>query len=171
MSTVTITGRVHFGRAGGGGAKVLRAGPPPAPVPPGRVPRVARLMALAVKLDGLVRSGAVADYATLARLGHVTRARVTQVMSLTLLAPDIQEELLFLPPVIHGRDPLVLRDLLPIAAVPDWRLQRRAWTAARGRCGAGAITCVVSRGGGRLPRRTSGAAGEENMHAASGDQA
>ncbi len=45
----------------------------------------------------LIREGVVTDYAELARLGHVTRARVTQIMNLLHLAPDIQETLLFLP--------------------------------------------------------------------------
>ncbi|GAB6184632.1 hypothetical protein JCM17478_01340 [Thermopirellula anaerolimosa] len=62
---------------------------------------------------------------------HVMRARVTQIMDLLGLAPDIKEELLFLPPVQRGRDPLVLRDLLPIAAEPDWQRQRRMWREAR----------------------------------------
>jgi len=128
---VTVGGTIHFGREGRGARKVLRPGAPPPAPPPGRVPRVARLMALAIKLDGLVRAGVVADYAALARLGHVTRARVTQVMNLTLLAPDIQESVLFLPPVVRGRDPVVLKDLLPIAAEPDWKLQHRAWSATR----------------------------------------
>ena len=35
----------------------------------------------------------------------VTRARMTQIMNLLNLAPDIQEELLLLPPVTEGRDP------------------------------------------------------------------
>ena len=61
-------------------------------------------MALALRLDHLVRTGAIADYATLARLGHVSRARVSQILSLLLLAPDIQETLLFLPPTEPGRD-------------------------------------------------------------------
>jgi hypothetical protein len=84
-------------------------------------------MALAIRFDGLVRRGEVADQAELARLGHVTRARITQIMNLLCLAPDIQESLLFLAPVERGRDPLVLRDLLPIAAEPDWQRQRRKW--------------------------------------------
>jgi hypothetical protein len=96
-------------------------------LPAGRVPRVARLMALALRLEGLVRTGAVRDYAELARLGHVTRARMSQVMSLLNLAPDLQEQILFLPPTLAGRDPLVLRQLLPIAAQPDWQRQRRQW--------------------------------------------
>jgi hypothetical protein len=91
------------------------------------VPRVARLLALALRLEGLLRSGQVANYAKLARLGHVTRARVSQVMGLLHLAPDLQERLLFLPRTHSGRDRLTLRQLLPIAAVTDWTRQRRLW--------------------------------------------
>ena len=99
----------------------------PPPPPPGRVPRVARLMALAIRCDRLLREGVVADYTALARLGHVSRARVTQIMNLLCLAPDLQEALLFLPRTERGRDPIILRNLQPIAAVLDWREQRRLW--------------------------------------------
>jgi hypothetical protein len=84
-------------------------------------------MALALRFERLLKEGAVTNYSELARLGHVTRARVSQVMNLLYLAPDIQEELLFLPPVERGRDPLMLRDLLPVATKTDWRVQRRLW--------------------------------------------
>jgi hypothetical protein len=60
-------------------------------------------------------------------LGHVTRARVSQIVNLLSLAPDIQEALLFLPPTQRGRDPIILADLQPIAATFDWRKQRRLW--------------------------------------------
>lgn len=59
-----------------------------------RIPRTARLMALAIKFQGMVDVGAVSDYADLSRLGYVTRARLTQIMNLTMLAPEIQERLL-----------------------------------------------------------------------------
>src|SRR5262245_23346244 len=74
---LTIECAVHFRQRGRGSRRELRNGPePPRPVlEPGRVPRVARLMALAIRLDGLLRSGAVASSAELARLGHVSRAR------------------------------------------------------------------------------------------------
>src|SRR5450756_479212 len=72
---------------------------------PGRVPRVARLLALAHRLERLVRTGVVKDYAEAARLGHVTRARISQIMSLLYLAPDIQETILLLPRIERGRDP------------------------------------------------------------------
>src|SRR4051812_26969772 len=59
------------------------------------VPRITRLMALAIKFQDMVDRGEVRDYADLAQLGHVTRTRLTQIMNLLLLAPDIQEGLLF----------------------------------------------------------------------------
>ena len=97
----------------------------------GRIPRVARLMALAIRLQTLVAGNRVPNYATLADLAHVTRARITQITNLTLLAPDIQEAVLFLPTVEHGLDPLTERDLRPIAAEPDWSRQRALWAALR----------------------------------------
>ena len=79
------------------------------------------------KTDRLVREGAVRDCAGLARLGHVSRARVTQIMNLNFLAPDIQEDLLFLPRVERGRDPIREHAIRPIAAMFDWRKQRKEW--------------------------------------------
>ncbi len=69
---------------------------PPAEAAPPRIPRITRLMALAIKFQDMIDRGEVRDYADLARLGLVTRARLTQIMNLTLLAPEIQEALLML---------------------------------------------------------------------------
>jgi hypothetical protein len=126
-TTLTIELPVHFHRGGHGGRKQMRSGVEAASLPPGRVPRVSRLMALALRLDELVRTGPIGSYRELALLGQVTRARVSQIVNLLYLAPDIQEALLFLPPTQHGRDPIILADLLPIAAQIDWRKQRRRW--------------------------------------------
>ena len=124
---ITFQTKVHF-RCGRNGRKHLETGEAAAsPVEPGRVPRISRLMALAIRFDRLVREGVVADQADLARLDYVTRARVTQIMILLHLAPDVQEALLFLARVERGRDPIQERQLRPIAAVPDWRKQRRLW--------------------------------------------
>ncbi|MCB9850827.1 MAG: hypothetical protein H6817_09000 [Phycisphaerales bacterium] len=105
--------------------------PGPKPVPPksnsGTVPRISRLMALAIKFDGLIRSGAITDQAELANLAHVTRARVTQIMNLLHLAPDIQEAILFLPKTTKGRDPIREAHVRPIAAEACWDQQRQAW--------------------------------------------
>src|SRR5262249_59893488 len=76
---LTVERDVHFNRTsrGRGYRKELRVGPEPEAVDPGRVPRVARLMALAIRFDRLIRDGEIANYAELARLGHVTTARIT----------------------------------------------------------------------------------------------
>ena len=126
-TTLTIELPVHFHRCGHGSRKELRSGTQAPPLPPGRVPRVARLMALALRFDELVRSGQISTYSELASLGHVTRARVCQILNLLYLAPDLQEALLFLPLTPRGRDPIILADLMPIAATLDWRKQRRLW--------------------------------------------
>lgn len=120
---ISVKSKVHFGR-GRESRKELRQGPKPE-APPGRVPRVARLMALAIRFEQMVRDGVVADYAELARLGHVTRARITQIMNLLNLAPDIQEKILLLPEVERGRDPVTERELRIIVGEPDWKKQRR----------------------------------------------
>jgi hypothetical protein len=102
-------------------------------LPLGRVPRVARLIALALRFEQLMRADGIAAYAELARLGHVSRARITQIMNLLVLAPDIQEALLFLPRTEHGRDPICLRQLQPLAALLDWREQRILWRMLGGK--------------------------------------
>ena len=96
-----------------------------------RVPRIARLLALAWHIDGLVRSGTLASYACVARLGHVSRARLSQIVSLLNLAPDLQEQVLFLQRPRRGRPPLALRHVLRVAAVLDWSEQRRRWRRLR----------------------------------------
>ncbi|MFO0863678.1 MAG: hypothetical protein U0744_03290 [Gemmataceae bacterium] len=125
MHAVTIECDFHVGRAAKG-RQTFVAGPEPA-MPKGRLPKVTRWMALAIKLDGLVRSGAIRSYSEVADLGHVTRARISQIMNLLNLAPDIQEAILFLPPVERGRDPGILAELQPIAGEVDWEKQRKMW--------------------------------------------
>ena len=127
-TTLTVERAVHFERGGPGRGKELREGRGPQPAADtGRVPRVARLMALALHFDELIREGAIANYVALAELGHVTRARVSQIMSLLYLSPDIQEAVLFLPRTERGRDAIKLHDLMPITAGADWLRQRRMW--------------------------------------------
>jgi hypothetical protein len=94
-----------------------------------RVPRISRLMALAIRMQNLIRAGGIADYSALAQLGHVSRARITQIMNLLLLAPNIQEQILFLPST--RSNPVHLTQLQPIAQIPDWNQQRRLWTGLR----------------------------------------
>ncbi len=122
---ITIKRQFHARRGRSNRRQVLAGATPK--VSFGRVPRITRLMALAIRFDKLIRDGLVADQAELARLGQVSRARLTQIMNLLNLAPDIQEELLRLQPTEYGRNMLAERDLRPISAVADWRKQRRMW--------------------------------------------
>jgi alkylated DNA nucleotide flippase Atl1 len=123
----TVTFDVHF-RAGIRGRRRLRTGARPTPpvVAPGRIPQISRLMALAIRYDGLIRQGVVRDYADIARLAGVSRPRVSQVMDLLNLAPEIQEEILFLARVV-GRDAVTERQVRRVVTLADWSAQREAW--------------------------------------------
>jgi len=96
-------------------------------VPTGRIPRISKLMALAIRFDRLIQEGKIANQSELARLAHVTQPRMTQIMNLLHLAPDIQEEILFLPRVPEGRDPVTERDVRKMVTEVDWDRQREAW--------------------------------------------
>jgi hypothetical protein len=122
---LTVPCRVHF-RSGRRSRKEMRVGLP-SPATQVGVPRVAKLMALAIRFERLIQDGAVADQAELARVGHVTRARLTQIMNLLNLAPDIQEAILTLPAPEAGRDPVTEKQLRPVATELEWRKQRKMW--------------------------------------------
>ncbi len=89
-------------------------------------------MALAIYYEDIMRQGHVHDYAEIATLGHVTRARVTQIMNLRLLAPDIQLACLELPGVVVGRDCFSLRELQTISLQPSWKEQLRLLSQING---------------------------------------
>ena len=122
--TEKVDVQFHFQRRGKN--KVLVEGKePPKPVrPKGRLPRITRYMALAIYYEGLIREGHIHDYAEIATLGHVTRARVTQIMNLRLLAPEIQIRLLTYPRLENGRDPIGLKEMQGISLESDWQTQR-----------------------------------------------
>ncbi|MHB9023426.1 MAG: hypothetical protein ACYC7E_04545 [Armatimonadota bacterium] len=104
------------------------------PQPVGRIPRVARMLALAHHLDRLIAQGVVKDYAEIARLTQLSRARVAQIMTLKFLAPAIQEEIAWLPNG-HGKDQVSEKDVRRIAMVADWATQQGCWQQLAGRCG------------------------------------
>lgn len=126
MPELTVSRRVSFSTAGRG-RRVMESASEPQPIAPPPLPRVTRLMALAIRMDDLIASGAMADQAEIARAGCITRARATQVMNLLRLAPDIQESILSLPPVTEGRDPVTERDLRSLVAEVCWERQRGLW--------------------------------------------
>lgn len=122
---ITVKKQVFFTRSERGRRRIEDDPPASRTVPPGRVPRVSRVMALALQFQGLLRSGTVSDTIEWARLAHVTQPRITQVMNPLHLAPDIQEELLFLPLVTQGRDPINEKQLRRVCAEPNFCRQRR----------------------------------------------
>jgi site-specific DNA recombinase len=93
--------------------------------------RITRLMAVAIHLNGLVATGKAGTFRELAAAGHVSRARLSQILQLTHLAPDIQEQLLFLPPTLRGPDPLLERHLRALTRLVDWEQQKQRFHTLR----------------------------------------
>ena len=93
----------------------------------GRVPRVTQVMALAIQFQDMIQRGEARDYADLARLGCLTRERMSQIMELIWLAPDIQKELLECKPTHTTRFPISEVAVRRIAAELEWESQRAAW--------------------------------------------
>ncbi len=122
-SNLTVICPISLKKGRAGQAKLSPEHPAPASKP-GNLPRVTRLMALAIKLDADIQAGRLKDLADIARLSGITRARATQIMNLLHLAPDIQEKILFLPRTIEGRAPITERALRDIAAQTNWTAQR-----------------------------------------------
>ena len=100
--------------------------PPPTFEPVRRPARVARLLALAHHLQRAIDNGEIQDRAALARKYGITRARVTQLLNLTLLAPDIQEQVLALE-AVDGLEPTSERALRELSLLVEWVEQRRRW--------------------------------------------
>ena len=125
-NTVTVKEAFHVRR---NGRKQIESGKPPRKVGSG-VPRVAKLMALAIRFDQLLRDGLVRDQAELAKLGHVSSARMSQILALLNLAPDIQEAILFLQRG-PGRDRVTERSLRAVVAMVDWGRQRKIWAGMK----------------------------------------
>lgn len=92
--------------------------------------RIARLLALAHDLDARIEAGEYEDYADIASQHGFTRARLTQIMNLLLLAPDIQAEILALR-AEPGREPVTERGLRVVVATPVWFEQRQRWEEVR----------------------------------------
>jgi hypothetical protein len=108
------------------------APPPPPPSPPAvrRPSRVARMLAFAHRIEAAIARGEFPDRAEAARQLGVTRARMTQLMDLMLLAPDLQEELLF-SEAVDGLEPVTERGLRAVLVAVEWTEQRRRWGAVR----------------------------------------
>jgi DNA invertase Pin-like site-specific DNA recombinase len=96
---------------------------------PERVPRIARMMALALKFEQMIQQAVVSDYTMLAQLGRVSRSRVTQIMNLRNLAPDIQEQILFLKADTAERQGICEKSIRRLSSLLLWNEQRAHWNA------------------------------------------
>ncbi len=84
-------------------------------------------MALAIHCHELLRTGQITNQSELARYAQITPARLTQILTLLNLAPDIQEQILFLPRTTNGRGEVQEKDVRRIAMELDWVKQRTMW--------------------------------------------
>lgn len=124
---IEVRRTIQFTRAAQGRKRIEPKPPPSESVPVFRIPRVSRLMALAIRFDGLLRDGGVPDMAELARISKVTQPRMSQIMNLLHLAPDIQEDLLFLPAINTDHPYMHEKGLRPLTMMVDWDEQRCTW--------------------------------------------
>lgn len=92
-----------------------------------KIHRITKLMALAIRFQEMLRTGEATDMIELARRSKVSQPRISQILALNLLAPDIQQALLDLPPQSKGKPFLHEKRIRPIAAILDWSEQRRVW--------------------------------------------
>jgi hypothetical protein len=119
-SVGTLTRRVTADRIVNAAAKARRSAKPPRQT---RTPRVVELLRKAIEWQALLESGEVSSQAAIARHEGITRARVTQVMGLLRLTPEIQEHVLSLPDMVR-RPAITERALRPIAQLQDPAEQR-----------------------------------------------
>ena len=92
-----------------------------------RLPRITQVLALALQFQEMIDRGEIRRCADLARLGCVSRERISQLMALTWLAPDIQEEILRLPQMPGGRFPVSEGELRKMARLTAWEGQMARW--------------------------------------------
>ena len=97
----------------------------------GRLPRVTQVLALAIHFQDMIRRGEACDYADLARLGCITRERMSQIMELIWLAPEIQQEILEFPANKTGRFPISEVAARRVAETLVWAEQREKWSSLK----------------------------------------
>ncbi len=118
---------ICFHRATTGHKRIRREPANVSQIEPGKIPRISRLMALAIKFEQMLGNGEATDQSSLARMVDVTQPRMSQIMNLLHLAPDLQEALLFLPRTIKGNDPIHEKMLRPVTLEFNWHRQREMW--------------------------------------------
>ncbi len=114
MTAPTLKVKVRF--------RTCRNGDEPKPVPKAvGTATIARRIALAHHIEDLIERGELRDYAEASERLGLTRARVTQICDLALLAPDIQAVVLL--GHVEPRD----RHLREVGRHSLWSDQRRVF--------------------------------------------
>jgi hypothetical protein len=96
-------------------------------------------MALAIQFQDMIQRGEARDYADLARLGCLTRERMSQIMELVWLAPEIQQEILEFPPSGAARFPISEVAARKVASALSWVEQKKAWEQMEARPAFGCV--------------------------------
>ena len=109
------------------GHKQIHQGKKPKHAKPSRLPRITRLMALAIKYEQLLKSGEIYGQEALARLAGIDRSLISRILRLRLLSPRIQEQLLNLSEITKGREELGLTKLIPLTRIHSWSKQETAF--------------------------------------------
>lgn len=123
---ISVRAKLELGRAARGKRtiRLVDGSSSPTPPPKPRIPRISKLVALALVFDRMLREGQIQDLSELARLAHVSQPRMTQILNLTLLAPDLIETLLHLPATEQGKEKIHERMLRKVVAETNWSAQR-----------------------------------------------
>jgi hypothetical protein len=124
---------IHFQREIDGRKRIVREPVKIKQFEPGQIPRVSRLMALAIRFERMLQDLDARDQSSLAQMVNVTQPRMTQILNLLHLAPDIQEAVLFLPRTLRGNDPIHEKMLRPLTAEVNWHRQRYMWRSIAGK--------------------------------------
>ena len=120
MSGPTVRFKVRFGNEPA--VQTLLPAPVPGPepvLPAGHASRTARLLAIAHRMDALLRDGSLRDYEHAAAWLGVSKVRANVIAHLVFLAPDIQEAILL------GDTAASELRLREVAREPMWSEQRR----------------------------------------------
>ena len=107
-----------------------RSKPTPPKVP--TTPRVVELLRKAIEWQALLESGEATSQAEVACREGLTRARVTQVMGLLRLAPEIQQHILSMLDIV-GRPSITERALRRVSRLEQLGAQRQAFQQLVGR--------------------------------------
>ncbi len=130
--TLAITTTLHRARRGRATAFQIVAPSPPEPKTVRTPARVALLLALAATIDLAIDNSRLASQREAARCLGLSPARITQLLAMLQLAPDLQEQILLLE-AVDGLEPITERQLRPLTRVLDWSEQRAMWRQLVGR--------------------------------------